>query len=385
MKVLLLTESKDSYATRSLVRAFESRGHIVTIVRPSEIYLFVSSNQSGFDRAYREQNGEMVRIQANEFDIIYPRVSGNLRYGAAILDHLGNNVGIYSPIPAKGLLAASDKFETIQLCSLYGIRTPRTLLYSGGDSVDQLIEKIGGVPVVVKQLHGSQGKGVSILDSMRAIKSTLDSFAKAGITVLVQEYIEAGGKDFRVFCVGGKVAAAYQRIAPKNDFRANISGGGHGIKAEISKEEEYMCLLSAQAVGLPISGVDFLRAKDGQPFLIECNGNPGFHAETVCGISVSKAIVEFVEQDFAEHGKDRNKAQQDRRDTTQLLQSLTEDAKKISKIIDPIVSDDYLKVILANHKGETLDYTDRNGQRQQRKLNSLTDLISVMSKTFKVQ
>ncbi len=326
MNALLLTESKDSYATKSLVRAFDSR----------------------------EQNGEMVRIQANEFDIVYPRIGG-MRYGCTIPDHLHNNVGIYSPIPSSGILMASDKFQTIQLCSQFGIRTPRTLLYSGGDSVDQLIEKIGGTPVVVKQLHGSQGKGVSILESMRAIKSTLDSFAKAGITVLVQEYIEAGGKDFRVFCVGGKIIAYYQRVAPKDEFRANISGGGHGVIAPITKEEEYICLLAAQALGLPVCGVDFLRAKDGQPYLIENNSNPGFKIENFTGISVSNAIVEFVEQDFAEHGKDRNKLQQDRRDTTQLLQSLTDEAKKNSKIIDPIVNDDYLKSILTQHKCELLD------------------------------
>ncbi|TSA37706.1 MAG: RimK family alpha-L-glutamate ligase [Porphyromonadaceae bacterium] len=385
MNVLLLTESTDSNATGSLVRAFENRKHTVAIIRPCDIYLFVSSHQSGFDRVYREEKGVINRVIASDYDTVYPRLGDNLRYGCAILDHLHSNVGIFCPIPTSGLLTASDKFETIQKCSQFGIRTPRTLLYSGGDSVDQLIEKIGGMPVVVKQLHGSQGKGVAYLDSMGAVRSTLDSFSKANIPVLVQEYIEASGTDFRVFVVGGKAVASYKRVAARGDFRANISQGGQGIKADISKEEEYMCLMAAQAVGLPIAGVDFLRAKDGQPFLIEVNGNAGFHIEKVTGISVSKAIVAFTEQDFAQHGNDRNKLQQERRDTTQLLQSLTDEAKKTSKIIDPIVNDDYLKEILTQHKGEMLDYTDRSGQKQQRKLNSLTDLIAVMSQTFKIQ
>ena len=385
MNILLLTESVDSYATGSLVGAFEKKKHTVTIVRPKDLYLFVSNHQSGFDRVYRDVKGQMVRILANEFDIVYPRIGANLRFGATILNHLNFNVGIYSPIPADGLLMASDKFQTTQLCSQFGIRTPRTIMYYGGDSVDQLIEKVGGVPVVVKQLFGSQGTAVSLLDSMQAVRSVLDSFAKAGISVLVQEFIDAGGKDFRVFCVGGKVAASYQRVAPKGEFRANISGGGHGIKAEITKEEEYLCLLAAQAVDLPVAGVDFIRAKDGQPFLIEDNGNAGFHVEKVTGISVADAIVDFVEQDFALHGKDRNKVQADRRDTTQLLQNLTDEAKKVSKVIDPIINDEYLKSLLAEHKGETLDFTDREGQRQQRQLKSLSDLVYIMSQTFKIQ
>jgi hypothetical protein len=143
--------------------------------------------------------------------------------------------------------------------------------------------------------------------------------------------------------------------------------------------------LAAQAVDLPVAGVDIIRAKDGQPFLIEDNGNAGFHVEKVTGISVADAIVDFVEQDFALHGKDRNKVQADRRDTTQLLQNLTDEAKKVSKVIDPIINDEYLKSLLAEHKGETLDFTDRVGQRQQRQLKSLSDLVYIMSQTFKIQ
>ncbi|MFA5814264.1 MAG: RimK family alpha-L-glutamate ligase [Bacteroidales bacterium] len=385
MNILLLTDSTDSNATMILDRAFESRGHTVTKVRPSDLSLLVSNNASGFDRVYLERKGIVSRILSKEFDLVYPRISGNLRYGVAALDHLKNNVGIHCPIPTVGLLCASDKFFTTQRVSQAGIRTPLTLLFSGSGSVELLIDKVGGVPVVVKQLTGSQGDGVSILDSKRAVKSTLESFAKSGIRVLLQEYIESAGRDFRVFVVGNRVVAAYQRIAPREDFRANISGGGKGVPAKITKEEEFMCLLAAQAVGLPVAGVDFIRSKNGEPYLIEVNGNPGLHVQKVTGIDVAQAIVSLVEQDFAKHQKDRPRHQQERWGTQELMNDLTVQAKKVSRMLDPVVKDEYLKSILAHYRGQTLDYVDCNGQTRQRKLNTLTDLITVMSQTFKIE
>ena len=385
MKVLLLTESTGSEATTSLARAFKNRNHEVTIVKPSDLHLFVSSNESGLDRVYREGKGIVNRLLAKEFDLVYPRLGGNLKFGTAILQHLQHNLGICCPIKAEALLAASDKFRTTQLCSQFGIRTPKTVLYASGGSVEQLVNKVGGVPVVIKQLSGSQGVGVSILDSMRAVRSTLDSFRKAGVNVLIQEYIDTGGKDYRVFVVGGKVVATYMRVAPKGDFRANISGGGTGIKATITKQEEFMCLLAAQAVGLPVSGVDFVRAKTGEPYLVELNGNPGFFIEKVTGISVSRPIVAFCEGEFEKFQHDRKKTGQARRDTRHLMDELMLETKKVSKILNPVLKDQYLQSILNQYKGQVLDYTDREGKPQSRKLNSMNDLVYIMSQTFQVK
>lgn len=385
MTILLLTETVNSDATRSLIKAFQKRGHKVSIVSPSSLSLYVSNNQSGFDRTYRIEDGAVARILAKDFDVVYPRIGRNLKQGCLILDHLKNNLGIHCPISSEGLLLAADKFQTTQRCSKEGIRTPRTLICSDAAFADQLIQKLGGLPVILKQLNGSKGVGVSILESRMAARSTLQSFQKAGVTVLLQEYIDASGKDFRVFVVGGRVVAAYQRISPKGDFRANISGGGSGVKANITKEEELICLRAAQAIGLPVAGVDFMRSKSGEPFLIEVNGNPGFHVEKVTGISVSDAIVRFVEADFATHRRDFSKEQTKRRVNNGLMEELTIKAKKANRILDPILKDRYLSDLLLQYHGKTIHYTDRDGQRQERRLNSVRDLLFVMSQTFLIR
>lgn len=385
MRVILLTEAIRSEATRSFSRSFEKRGHTVTLVQPSELSLFVSSHESGFDRTYQFKNGVIGRIASKSFDVVYPRIGNNLRFGTAILDHLHHSLGIYCPIPSRGLLIASDKFQTIQICSQNGIRTPKTILYSKADPIEQLVGKVGGPPVVVKQLTGSQGVGVSVIDTMRGVRSTLESLQKAGITIILQEYIEANGRDVRAFVVGNEVIAAYQRIAPKGDFRANISGGGTGANVKLTKEEEIMCLRAAWAIGLPISAVDFIRAKSGEPYFIEQNGNGGLYIERQTGISVTSAIVRFVEQDFALHRNDHEKDQQQRRGTQQLLSEIALQTKQVGRILDPLRRDEYLNSLLKEHRGETLDYTDRNGVRQHQKLNSLKDLVTIMSQMFKIQ
>jgi len=385
MNVLLLTESVNSDATGLLVKEFQNRKHIVTVVRPSDLSLLVSNNTSGFDRVYRQKKGIVSRILSREFDLVFPRCGGNLRYAIAVLDHLTNNLGIFCPIPTEGILCASDKFFTTQRLSQAGVRVPLTLLFSGSGSIEHLIDKVGGIPLVIKQLSGSQGVGVSIIDSRRSLKSTLQSFTKSGVRVLLQQYIESSGRDFRVFVVGNRVVASVQRIAPRGDFRSNLSLGGQGVPAKITMLEEQMCLLASQTVGLPISGVDFIRAKNGTPYLIEVNSCPGLKIQQISGINVAQAIVSFSEQDFEKHKNDHNRSQQERRETHQLLDELANQAKKVSRMIDPITRNAYLKGVLTQYRGQTLDFTDRKGQRQQRKLNTLTDLIFVMAETFKIQ
>jgi len=208
MRVLLITENSQSLASISLRNAFEKRKHTITIIKPSQLVPLVSDRPSGFDLMYTKQAGDVNRLMGKQYDLFFPRIAGNLQYSTMILRHLQNNVGIFSPIPIDGLLVASNKFLTLQKCSQVGLRTPRSILYTPDVPVEHLINKVGSLPIVAKFLTGSQGRGISIFDTLRGARSGLESFNKAGIPILIQEFLPSGGKDLRIFVVDNQVIAS---------------------------------------------------------------------------------------------------------------------------------------------------------------------------------
>lgn len=297
MHILILATSNPSV---KLVEAIEARGHTWEHFHPAEIYIYTSEKVNGYDRVYDgwPQLEQPKRLNLKDYDAVITRLSGErLASFCNILRHLNENLGIYSPQTANGLLTATDKLKTIQDCSVAGIRVPRTVYAHSPAHVEFLINKIGGLPAVAKTIRGSQGNGVFLLNDVQQTNTSLQAIYNLKVDLILQEYIEADKKDIRAIVVGDKVVAAIQRQGSK-DFRANLSqAGGTGQKITLSKADEQFCVDAAKAVGLEFAGVDIMKSKaDNTTYLIEVNGNMGTKSIDISGINWFENLVEHIEQ-----------------------------------------------------------------------------------------
>ena len=293
LHILILTNSSQ----RKLIEVIEKRGHTYELLNPSDLYLYISESENGYDRIYNG-NADLLtpqRLKAKDYDCVISRIGKNLNHGASILRHLTENLGIYCPQSADGLLTSSDKLKTTQRLSFKGIRVPATIYAANPLHIDFLLSKVGGLPAVAKMLHGSQGVGVSILETPLATNTSLESYCKAGIDIKIQAFIQAGGKDIRAIVVGDKVVSAMERTANKGDFRANISKQGSGKKINLSNEDEEICVNTSKALGLEFSGVDIMKDEDGKTYVIENNGNPGTKISEITGHNYFEDLLDLIE------------------------------------------------------------------------------------------
>lgn len=300
MKLLLLCTGIPS---KHLTKAITDAGHNYEVHDPRNLYLFISEKVNGYDRIF---NGSPdlespTRLFATSFDAIVSRIGADLPLCVSILRHLNENLAIYSPQTAIGLLVAHDKLWTSQTLSAANVRTPLTVFAVRSNHVAFAIEKAGGLPVVAKQLTGSQGAGVSILETPLAANTTMESFHKANIPVKLQRFVKAhnssGGNptDIRAIVVGDKVVSAMERTASQGDFRANLSKGGNGRSITLSESESDMCVKASKAVGLEFAGVDLIREKMGQTYVTEVNGNPGTGIIDVTSKNYFKDLIKYIE------------------------------------------------------------------------------------------
>lgn len=193
----------------------------------------------------------------------------------------------------SAILNAKNKLQTMQILDHYNIPIPKTVVIRFEDYIDQAVKAVGGFPVIVKTPYGSYGNGVTIIESKRGLKSTLDW--QMNLMYMIQEFVKySRGKDIRVFVVGGKVVGAMMRKAVKGEFRSNIELGGVGTVVEITEEERDIALRAVQALDLDYGGVDIIRSKTG-PCVLEVNSNPGFkELERATGIDIGGALIEYA-------------------------------------------------------------------------------------------
>ena len=282
--------------SKHLINAIEQRGHTYEAHDPRHLYLFVSESENGYDRIYNAspQMEKPARIKAGGVDAVISRIGADLAHGAAILRHLTDNLGIYSPQDADGLETASNKLKTTQKLSSNGLRVPLTAYAKNPIHIDFLINKVGGLPAIGKLLQGSQGKGVFILETPTAANTSLESMYKLDVGLKLQKFIESGSKDIRAIVVGDKVVVAMERTG-KKDFRANVSLGGSGRKIELSEEDAQICVNASKAVGLEFSGVDILKDEEGKTYVIESNGAPGTKVINITGHNYFIDLVKHIE------------------------------------------------------------------------------------------
>jgi len=300
MKIAILSNGNGNYSTKRLKEEAIARGHEVKVIKYRDCY--ASIEQAKPTVSYR---GEDL---AN-FDAIIPRIAANMtRYGTAIVRQLEMQ-GVYTVSSSIAINRSRDKLRSLQLLARAGVGIPKTIVSRNSTDIDDLIEKVGGTPVIIKLARGTHGNGVVLAESKKAAKSVLQAFYltnEDGTNVLLQEFVkESAGTDIRAFVVGGRVVASMMRQSLDDDFRSNLHRGGEGTVVKLTDEETKMAIKAAKAMGLNIAGVDLMRSARG-PLVLEVNSSPGFGVEKVTGRNVALPIIEYIEQN-AKRGSKRDK------------------------------------------------------------------------------
>ncbi len=306
LNILILSTSPTSKATQLFVNSAKKRGHKPIVKNPQDLYLFISESERGYDRIYDGSGDEVERIHANSIHAILPRIHSGVNYGIKLVRHLNQNLGIYSIQTASGIRAASDKMETSQKLSYNGIKTPKTIFAANPKHIKFLLNKIDNLPAICKTVKGSLGVGVMIFESPLQSNTTLEALYKSNVEVLLQRYVDGNFSDIRAIVTGNEVIAAMKRTGKKDDFRANISQGGSGIKIDLTEEQKTLCVNAAKAVNLEVCGVDMIVDKLGYSFVIEVNSAFGMKIQEITGIDISGKIIEYIEKNYKRGKTDSN-------------------------------------------------------------------------------
>lgn len=288
MKIAILSRNRRLYSTRRLIEVAEARGHEVQVVDVLRCYMNIVS---------RNPSVHLEGKPLPAFDAVIPRIGASVTaYGTAVLRQF-EMMGTYTLIESVALARSRDKLRSLQLLSRKGVGLPITgFANKPGDSKD-VIKMVGGAPVVIKLLEGTQGIGVVLAETRKAAESVIEAFMGLQANILVQEYIkEAGGADVRCLVVGGKVVAAMKRQAAEGEFRSNLHRGGSASLVKITPEERATAVSAAKILGLSVAGVDLLRSSRG-PLVMEVNSSPGLEGiETASGKDVASIIIEELEK-----------------------------------------------------------------------------------------
>lgn len=300
MKIGILSRNPKLYSTRRLVEAAEARGHEVHVIDTLRCYMNITSMKP--EVHYKGEN-------LTGFDAVIPRIGASVTfYGTAVLRQF-EMMNVYPLNESVAISRSRDKLRALQLLSRKGIGLPVTGFAHRPDDVDDLIKMVGGAPLVIKLLEGTQGIGVVLAETKAAAESVIEAFMGLQANILVQEFIkEAGGADIRCFVVGGKVVAAMKRQGKEGEFRSNLHRGGSANLIRITPEERSTAVRAAQTMGLNVCGVDLLRSNHG-PVVMEVNSSPGLGGiEAATGKDIAGLIIDFVEKN-AKTGKTKTRGQ----------------------------------------------------------------------------
>ena len=286
MKVAVLSRGATLYSTARLKEAAISRGHEVAVVDYLRCYMDITARRPKV--LYR---GEEVRPHA-----VIPRIGASYTfYGSAVVRQF-EMADIFTLNSSDGISRSRDKLRSLQILSRAGVGLPTTSFAHSIQDINGLLDVVGGTPVVVKLLEGTQGIGVVLAETKKAAESVIGAFRQLDANILVQQYIkEAGGADIRAFVVGGKVVAAMRRRGAPGEFRSNLHRGGSAEVIKLSPSERSTAVRAAKSLGLNVAGVDLLQSEEG-PMVLEVNSSPGLEGiEAVSGVDIADLIVEYIE------------------------------------------------------------------------------------------
>jgi len=299
MRIGILSSNSKLYSTMRLKEAAAKRGHEVRVVDYTRCYMNITSHRPQV----------LLAGKALAFDAVIPRIgASNTFYGAAVVRQF-EMMHTYPLNTSQAISRARDKLRALQLLARAGLGLPVTGFARSTKDIDGLIHLVGGAPLIIKLLEGTQGIGVVLAETDTAAESVMAAFIQLDANILVQEFIkEAGGADIRAFVIGDKVVAAMKRQGPEGEFRSNLHRGGTASPVKLTPEERSTAVRSAKILGLRVAGVDMLRSNHG-PLIMEVNSSPGLEGiEQSSGKDVAAAIIAYLEKN-AKPGKTKDRIQ----------------------------------------------------------------------------
>jgi len=296
MKIGILSRNDKLYSTRRLVEEAKKHGHEVRVIDYLRCYMNITSKKPEV----------FFQGQKLDFNAVIPRVgASHTFYGTSVVRQFEMK-GVVNTASSQSILRSRDKLRSLQLLSRKGIGLPVTGFAHSTKDIDGLIESVGGAPLVIKLLEGTQGIGVVLAETKKAAESVIMAFRGLDANILVQEFIkEAKGADIRALVVGDKVVAAMKRQAAPGEFRSNLHRGGTAEKVKLTPQERKIAIATAKAMGLRVAGVDLVRSNHG-PVILEVNSSPGLKGiEESSGVNVAEKIILFLEKIKHASTKDR--------------------------------------------------------------------------------
>lgn len=294
MKLAILSCGPNSYSTMRLKEAALQRGHQVKVLNTLK---FAIDLQRGVPDLYFRQK------PLSDYDAVLPRIGASITYYGTAVVRQFQEMDVFCANNANGITNSRDKLRSLQILSRHHIGIPRTTFVRDKKDVLAAIARVGGAPVVIKLIEGTQGIGVLLAETVNAAESIIELLQSQKQNVLIQKFVaESKGKDIRAFVVGDRVVAAMRRVAQGQEFRSNVHRGGVAEAVDLSPEYVETAVRAAQILGLQVAGVDMLEGKDG-PQIMEVNSSPGLEGiETCTGLDIAGAVVEYIaaQVDFPE-------------------------------------------------------------------------------------
>ncbi|MFW6197305.1 MAG: RimK family alpha-L-glutamate ligase [Myxococcota bacterium] len=287
MKVAILSREPKSYSTKRLEQACEQRGHAVEVLDTLRVAIMTERNRPKLYHADR-------RIK--DVDAIIPRIGASITFFGTAVVRQFEQMGVFTLNASHAITISRDKLRSLQVLSRHDIGMPPTAFVRDKNSLLPAIERLGGAPVIVKVLEGTQGVGVILADTNKMAQAIVETLQSARQNVLIQKFVaESRGRDIRAIVVGGRVVAAMRRVASGEEFRSNVHRGGRTENVALPKDYERTAIHAAQILGLRAAGVDMLESSEG-PQVMEVNSSPGLEGiERATGIDVAEALVEHIE------------------------------------------------------------------------------------------
>jgi len=285
----LLASDPKLYSNKRIIEAGEERGHRMIFVNIRHCYMKLDASLP----EVRYRGGRVL----DDLDAVITRIRPSATFYGCAITRQFESMGVHTLNSSKSITQSRDKLFSLQLLIQGGLDIPVTGFANSPMDTKDLIEMVGGAPLIVKLLEGSQGRGVVLAETRKAAESVINAFKALRANLLVQEFIrEAQGKDLRCFVIDGKVVASIERQAAPGEFRANIHQGGNAAVARISKEERLLAIRAAKTLELKVAGVDIIRSQKG-PLLLEVNSSPGLEGiETATGKDIAGQIITSVEK-----------------------------------------------------------------------------------------
>lgn len=291
MKLAILSRAPQSYSTGRLRTAAEKRGHTVKVLNTLRFGIDLASDVP--DLQYRGK-------PLSDYDAILPRIGNSITYFGTAVVRQFEQMDVYTPNTANGISNSRDKLRASQILARHGIGMPETAFVRNRADVRQAIQSVGGAPVVIKLLEGTQGVGVILAPQVKVAEAIIETLHSTKQNVLIQRFVsESAGRDIRALVVGDRVVAAMRRIAKGDEFRSNVHRGGSVEAVQLDPSYEQAAVRSAQIMGLKVAGVDMLESDDG-PLVMEVNSSPGLEGiEMATGLDVAGAIVDYIDNQVA--------------------------------------------------------------------------------------